>query len=118
MEMMRVAFAEGSLRVVGIGGSAGLDAFRRALAASEDKGVRVEQLHLTELKSPMYEPRKPLDEYVDDVRRRIEAIREADERGDITDDSYVGRPDRLVVELAQKLRAEEPSRAEPVGAVA
>jgi FMN reductase len=212
LEMMRVAFTDGRLRVAGIGGtlregSTSLGALRRALAASEEAGAEVELLDLNELKLPMYEPRKPLDEYGDNVRRLIEAIREADalikstaayhgtlagvtknaldyvqflgkeehpyfdgrvvglistaggeqaaanangamvhavhalrgvvaplmvgvtkawqrtdDRGDITDDNYGARLDRLgglVVQLAEKLRTEEPSRrAEPVGAVA
>ena len=81
--MMRVAFGDGRLKVVGIGGtlregSTSLGALRRALAASEDAGAEVELLDLNELKLPMYEPRKPLDEYGDDVRRLIDAIRQAD----------------------------------------
>jgi FMN reductase len=212
LEMMRVAFGDGRLKVVDIGGtlregSTSLGALRRALAASEDAGAEVELLDLNELKLPMYEPRKPLDGYGDNVRRLIEAIREADvllistaayhgtlagvtknaldyvqflgkeehpyfdgkvvglistaggeqaaananaamvntvnalrgivaplmvgvtkawqrtdDRGEITDDNYGARLDRLgglVVELAEKLRTEEPSRrAGPVGAVA
>jgi FMN reductase len=212
LEMMRVAFRDGRLKVVGIGGtlregSTSLGALRRALAASEDAGADVELLDLNELKLPMYEPRKPLDEYGNDVRRLIAAIRQADallistaayhgtlagvtknaldyvqflgkeehpyfegkvvglistaggeqaaananaamvhtvhalrgivapfmvgvtkawqrtdDRGEITDDNYGARLDSLgglVVELAEKLRTEEPSRrAEPVGAVA
>jgi len=199
------------LKVVGIGGtlregSTSLGALRRALAASEDAGAEIELLDLNELKLPMYEPRKPMYEYGENVRRLIEAMREADallistaayhgtlagvtknaldyaqflgkeehpyfegkvvglistaggeqaaananaamvhtvhalrgivaplmvgvtkawqrtdDRGEITDHHYGGRLDSLgglVVELAQKLRAEEPSRAEPVGAVA
>jgi FMN reductase len=212
LEMMRVAFRDGRLKVVGIGGtlregSTSLGALRRALAASEDAGADVELLDLNGLKLPMYEPRKPLDEYGNDVRRLIAAIRQADallistaayhgtlagvtknaldyvqflgkeehpyfegkvvglistaggeqaaananaamvhtahalrgivaplmvgvtkawqrtdDRGEITDDNYGARLDSLgglVVELAEKLRTEEPSRrAEPVGAVA
>ena len=83
MEMMRVAFRDGRLKVVGIGGtlhegSTSLGALRRALSASEDAGAEVELIDLNELKLPMYEPRKPLDGYGDNVRRLIEAIREAD----------------------------------------
>jgi FMN reductase len=83
LEMIRVAFAEGRLRVVGIGGtlregSTSLGALRRSLAAAEDAGAGVELLDLNELKLPMYEPRKPLDEYGDNVRRLIETIRQAD----------------------------------------
>jgi len=78
-----VAFAEGRLKVVGIGGtlregSTSLGALRRSLAAAEDAGAGVELLDLNELKLPMYEPRKPLDEYGDNVRRLIEAVRQAD----------------------------------------
>src|SRR5215207_9946173 len=207
--MMRVAFGDGRLKVVGIGGtlregSTSLGALRRALAASEHAGAEIELLDLNELKLPMYEPRRSLDEYGDDVRRLVEAIREADallistaayhgtlagvtknaldyaqflgkeehpyfdgkvvglistaggeqaaansamvhtvhalrgivaplmvgvtrawqrtdERGDLTDDNYGMRLDSLaglVVELAEYLRTEEPSRVEPVGAVA
>jgi FMN reductase len=200
------------LKVVGIGGtlregSTSLGALRRALAASAEAGAEVELLDLDELRLPMYEPRKPLQEYGDNVRRLIRAIQEADalllstaayhgtlagvtknaldyvqflgrnehpylagkvvglistaggeqaatnasaamvhavhalrgivaplmvgiakawqysdDNGDITDDSYGRRLDGLgglVVELAGKMRTQEPSRrAEPVGAVA
>ncbi len=212
MEMVRVAFTEGRLKVVGIGGtlrehSSSLGALRRALAASERAGAEVELLDLDGLKLPMYEPRKPLDEYGENVRRLVEAMREADallvstaayhgtlagvtknaldfaqflgkdepayfegkvvglistaggeqaasnanaamvhavhalrgivaplmvgvtkawqrtdDEGEITDPGYGGRLDdlgRLVVELAQKLTTEQPSRRiEHVGAVA
>jgi FMN reductase len=55
------------LKVVGIGGtlregSTSLGALRRALAASEEAGAEVELLDLNELRLPMYEPGKPLDE--------------------------------------------------------
>ena len=78
-----MTFEEGRLKVVGIGGtlrerSTSLGALRRALAASEDAGAEVELLDLNELKLPIYEPRKPLDEYGDNVRRLIDAISEAD----------------------------------------
>ena len=83
MEMMRLAFENGRLKVVGIGGtlregSTSLGALRRALAASEDAGAEVELLDLDVVKLPMYEPRKPLREYGENVRRLIGAIREAD----------------------------------------
>jgi FMN reductase len=71
------------LKVVGIGGtlrdnSTSLGALRRALASAEDAGAEVELLDLNELRLPMYEPGKPLDEYGEDTRRLIGAIREAD----------------------------------------
>jgi FMN reductase len=71
------------LKVVGIGGtlrenSTSLGALRRALASAEDAGGEVELLDLNELRLPMYEPGKPLDEYGEDTRRLIGAIREAD----------------------------------------
>src|SRR5215213_626892 len=83
LEMKRMAFENRRLKVVGIGGtlregSTSLGALRRALAASEDAGAEVELLDLDVLKLPMYEPRKPLREYGENVRRLIGAIREAD----------------------------------------
>ena len=71
------------LKVVGIGGtlrehSSSLGALRRALEASEGAGAEVELLDLNELRLPMYEPGKPLDEYEDAVRHLVEAIGEAD----------------------------------------
>jgi len=71
------------LKVVGIGGtlrenSTSLGALRRSLAAAEEAGAEVELLDLKELRLPMYEPGKPLDEYGESVRRLIEATREAD----------------------------------------
>ena len=83
MEMMRLAFGDGALKVVGIGGtlrdgSTSLGALRRALAASDEAGAEIELLDLNELKLPMYEPRKPLREYGDNVWRLVEAMREAD----------------------------------------
>jgi FMN reductase len=71
------------LKVVGIGGtlrenSITLGALRRALASAEDAGAEVELLDLNELRLPMYEPGKPLDEYGEGTRRLIGAIREAD----------------------------------------
>jgi FMN reductase len=83
LEMMRVKFGDGRLKVVGISGtlredSTSLGALRRALAASEEARAEIELLDLNELKLPMYEPRKPLDEYGDNVRRLIGALREAD----------------------------------------
>ena len=71
------------MKVVGIGGtlrenSTSLGALRRSLAAAEEAGAQVELLDLNELKLPMYEPGKPLDEYGEGTRRLIGAIREAD----------------------------------------
>ena len=83
MEMMRLAFGDRGLKVVGIGGtlrdgSTSLGALRRALAASDEAGAEIELLDLNELKLPMYEPRKPLRKYGDNVRRLVRAMREAD----------------------------------------
>ena len=83
MEMMRLAFGDGALKVVGIGGtlrdgSTSLGALRRALAASDEAGAEIELLDLNELKLPMYEPQKPLREYGNNVWRLVEAMREAD----------------------------------------
>ncbi|HEY6581094.1 MAG TPA: NAD(P)H-dependent oxidoreductase [Rubrobacter sp.] len=71
------------MKVVGIGGtlrenSTSLGALRRSLAAAEEAGAEVELLDLKELRLPMYEPGKPLDEYGESARRLIEAMREAD----------------------------------------
>jgi FMN reductase len=78
-----LASKDGYLRVVGIGGtlrenSTSLGALRRALDASERAGAEVELLDLNELRPPMYEPRKPLAEYGDDVRRLVGAMRGAE----------------------------------------
>lgn len=71
------------MRVVGIGGtlhenSTSLGALRRSLAAAEDGGAEVELLDLNELRLPMYEPGKPLEEYGENVRRLVSAVRGAD----------------------------------------
>lgn len=71
------------LRVVGVGGtlregSASLGALRRALTAAEDAGARAELLDLRELDLPMYEPGKSLDDYGENVRELVEAMRGAD----------------------------------------
>ena len=71
------------MKVVGIGGtlregSTSLGALRRALAASEEAGADVELLDLNELKLPMYEPRKALDEYGDNARRLVDTVSGAD----------------------------------------
>jgi len=76
-------FENGRLRVVGIGGtlregSSSLGALRRALSAAEEAGAEVEELDLRELRLPMYEPGRPLDDYGPEVRRFIEAVRGAD----------------------------------------
>jgi FMN reductase len=81
--MMRLAFEDGRVKVVGIGGtlregSTSLGTLPQALAASGDAGAEVEKLDLDELELPMYEPRKPLHEYGDNVRHLVGAIREAD----------------------------------------
>ena len=73
----------GYLKVVGIGGtlrenSTSLGALGRSLAAAEDAGAVVELLDLNVLRLPMYEPGKPLDEYNENVRRLVSAIRGAD----------------------------------------
>lgn len=73
----------GYLKVVGIGGtlrenSTSLGALGRSLAAAEDAGAVVELLDLNELRLPMYEPGKTLDEYDENVRRLVSAIRGAD----------------------------------------
>ena len=64
----------GRMRVVGIGGtvrggSRSLGALRRALGAAREAGAEKELLELRELKLPMYEPRRPLDDYAPEVRR-------------------------------------------------
>ena len=74
---------DGHLKVVGIGGtlregSSSLGALRRALDSAEDVGAEVELLDLRELALPMYEPGRPLDDYGLEVRRFVEAVREAD----------------------------------------
>jgi len=76
-------FGDRRLRVVGIGGtlregSASLGALRRALGAAEEAGAETELLDLRELGLPMYEPGKPLEDYGDNVRGFVEAVREAD----------------------------------------
>ena len=59
--------------------STSLGALRRALAASgEPQAPRSSYSTWTNSRLPMFEPRKPLAEYGDSVRRLIEAIRGAD----------------------------------------
>ena len=71
------------LHVVGIGGtlregSTGLSALKKALRAAEEAGATTELLDLRELDLPMYEPGKPLEEYGENVRELVEAMRGAD----------------------------------------
>lgn len=73
----------GRPRVVGVGGtlrvgSTSLGAVRRALRAAEEAGAETELLDLNELRLPMYEPGVALEEYGPEVRRLVEAVREAD----------------------------------------
>ena len=49
-----------------------------ALQAAEEAGATTELLDLRELDLPMYEPGKPLEEYGEDVRELVEAMRSAD----------------------------------------
>ena len=72
-----------SLRVVGVGGtlregSASLGALRRALSAAEGAGAETEILDLRDLDLPMYEPGRPLEDYGENVRRFVGALRGAD----------------------------------------
>ena len=74
---------ENKLRVVGIGGtlregSTGLSTLKEALRAAEEAGATTELLDLHELDLPMYEPGKPLEEYGENVRELVEAMRGAD----------------------------------------
>lgn len=71
------------LKVVGIGGtlrenSTSLGAIKRALQAAGDAGAEVELLDLRELDLPMYRPGKTFEDYGENVRRFIEAVRGAD----------------------------------------
>ncbi|HZC18493.1 MAG TPA: NADPH-dependent FMN reductase [Rubrobacteraceae bacterium] len=71
------------LHVVGIGGtlregSTGLRALEEALRAAEEAGATTELLDLHELALPMYEPGKPLEEYGENVKRLVEAMRCSD----------------------------------------
>ena len=73
----------GRLKVVGVGGtlregSACLGALRRALAAAAEAGAETELLDLKELDLPVYQPGRPLEEYGENVRHLVEALREAD----------------------------------------
>ncbi len=73
----------GHVRVVGVGGtmrpgSSSLAALRRSLGAAEAAGARTELLDLRHLRLPTYEPDIPLEEYGDNVRRFVGALRTAD----------------------------------------
>jgi len=83
LERVEMDFRDGRLRVVGIGGtlregSTSLGALRRALGAAEEAGAETELLDLRELELPMYEPGRLLEDYGDNVRGFVEAVREAD----------------------------------------
>ena len=56
----------------------GLLALEEALRAAEEGGATTELLDLRELDLPMYEPGKPLEEYGENVRELVEAMRGAD----------------------------------------
>lgn len=78
-----MATTDKKLHVVGIGGtlregSRGLLALEEALRAAEEAGATTELLDLRELDLPMYEPDKPLEEYAENVRELVEAMRGAD----------------------------------------
>jgi FMN reductase len=80
---LKNSFENGGPRVVGIGGtlregSTSLGALKRALAAAEGAGAEVELLDLNELRLPMYEPGRALEEYGPEVARLVEAVRGAD----------------------------------------
>lgn len=71
------------LHVVGIGGtlregSTSLLALEEALQAAEEAGATTELLDLRELDLPLYEPGKPLEEYEENVKELVEAMRGAD----------------------------------------
>lgn len=80
---MKEAFENGTPRIVGVGGtlreaSTSLGALKKALAAAEGTGAEVELLDLNELRLPMYEPGKALEEYGPEVRRFVETLKGAD----------------------------------------
>ncbi len=71
------------LHLVGIGGtlregSTSLLALEEALRAAEEAGATTELLDLRELDLPLYEPGKPLEEYGENVKELVEAMRHAD----------------------------------------
>ena len=73
---------KGRFRVVGTGGtmregSTSLGALRRALSAADEAGAEVELLDLRQLRLPMYEPGRPLDDHDPEVWRIIEVVRRA-----------------------------------------
>ena len=79
----KIDLSDGKIKVVGVGGtlrepSVSLGALRRALAASEGAGAEVELLDLRELDLPMYEPGRSFEDYPQNVRRLVEALRGAD----------------------------------------
>jgi FMN reductase len=83
LERVEMDFTDRRLRVVGIGGtlregSTSLGALRRSLGAAEEAGAQTELLDLRDLRLPMYEPGKPLEDYGGNVRGFVEAVREAD----------------------------------------
>ncbi len=83
LERVEMDLRNRHLKVVGVGGtlregSSSLGALRRALGAAEEAGARTRLLDLRELRLPMYEPGRALDDYGDDVRGFVEAVREAD----------------------------------------
>jgi FMN reductase len=83
LERVEMDFRDRPLRVVGIGGtlregSTSLAALRRSLGAAEEAGAETELLDLRELRLPMYEPGRPLDDYGGNVRALVDAVREAD----------------------------------------
>ena len=74
---------ERKLHIVGIGGtlrkgSTSLLALEEALRAAEEAGATTELLDLRELDLPLYEPGKPLEEYGENVKELVEAMRRAD----------------------------------------
>lgn len=78
-----MTFTSKKLHVVGIGGtlrdgSTGLRALEEALRAAEEAGATTGLLDLRELALPMYEPGKPLQEYGENVKEFVEAMRGAD----------------------------------------
>ena len=71
------------LHIVGIGGtlregSMSLLALEEALRAAEETGATTTLLDLRELDLPLYEPGKPLEEYGENVKELVEAMRGAD----------------------------------------
>src|ERR687893_757545 len=78
-----MATTDKKLHVVGIGGtlregSRGVWALEEALRSAEEAGAATELVDLGGLALPMYEPGKPLEEYAENVRELVEAMRGAD----------------------------------------